>query len=419
MQAFNRLSARAVAQLQTPGRYPDGLGLYLQITRTGSKSWIFRYARNGRERYMGLGPCHTVTLAEARERARQARLQHNDGKDPLAEKKAMRAATALEEARSITFEEAANAYYREHHMRWKNAKSAQFLSSLKAYAFPLLGKLAVSDIDTGLILRVLKPIWNETPETATRVRRRIEWVLGWATVHGYRTGDNPAQWRGHLATALPKRNDIKKTVHHRALPWGEAPAFFADLKNRKAVAARALEFTMLTAARTGEVIGATWDEIDEEKGIWTVPAERMKAGKEHQVPLSEEALALLRQLPREKGNPYVFISGEGKGLSNMAMARLLDRMGRKDITVHGMRSTFRDWAAETTSYPNHVAEMALAHVVRGVEGDYRRGNLFTKRARMMQDWAGYLSKPRADADNVTPIRKRKIARYRPESLPAV
>jgi integrase len=401
------LTTKQIAKLRNAGRYGDGHGLSLQVTPTGVKSWLLRYERNGRERWMGLGPLHTVDLKEARERARKARQQLLDGIDPLDARAAERTAQALEAARTITFEKAAHAYFDAHEGKWRNAKHrAQFLSTLKAYAFPKIGSLPVAAIDVSLVLKVIEPIWQEKTETANRVRGRIEAVLDWATVRGYRAGDNPARWKGYIENVLPSRNAIQKPIHHAALPFDELPEFMAALRQREGVAARALEFTILTAARTGEVIGATWDEIDLKGGIWTIPAGRMKASREHRVPLPDHMLEILRALPHEKNNPFVFIGPRKGGLSNMGMASVLVRMGRDDITVHGFRSTFRDWAAERTNYPNHVVEMALAHVVGDkVEAAYRRGDLFAKRARLMADWAKFATtKPAERSAKVVPMR---------------
>jgi integrase len=354
---------------------------------------------------MGLGPLHTITLDEAREAARQARKMLLEGIDPLEARKAQHAARALEEAKSLTFEVAAKQYFDLHESKWRNAKHRQqFLNTLRDYAFPKIGRLAVADIDTGQVLRVIEPIWHDKTETADRVRGRIEAVLEWATVRGYRVGDNPAKWKGHLQSALPARSQIAKVKHHAALPWAKMPAFMADLRQRDGMAARALEFTVLTAARTGEVIGATWPEIDLSAKLWTVPAGRMKGHREHRVPLSDAVVKILKTMPRE--GDYVFIGGrKGQPLSNMAMAVLLKRMERNDITVHGFRSAFRDWAAERSSYPNHVVEMALAHAVgNAVEAAYRRGDLLDQRRRLMRDWAVFCSTAGGDGANVLPIR---------------
>jgi integrase len=402
------LTTKRVARLKKPGRYADGHGLYLQVMSPTNRSWLLRYDRNGRgERWMGLGPLHTIDLKEARERARKARQQLLDGIDPLDARKEQRAAQALAAARALTFEQASRQYFDQHERKWRNDKHrAQFLSTLQTYAFPRIGRLSVADIDTGLVLKVLEPIWPDKTETANRVRGRIEAVLDWATVRGYRTGDNPARWRGHLDNVLPARGQLQKVNHHAALPFNNLSEFMAALAEREGIAARALEFTILTAARTGEVIGATWDEIDLKEKVWTVPAGRIKGGREHRVPLSAPALEILKALPREENNPFVFIGPRACGLSNMAMASVLSRMGR-DETVHGFRSTFRDWAAERTAYPNHVVEMALAHVVGDkVEAAYRRGDLFAKRARLMADWAKFCAtKPAAASSKVVALRE--------------
>jgi integrase len=392
------LTSKRIQKLaNSPGRYHDQFGLYLQVPDAGKKSprptrasWLFRYERHGRERWLGLGPLHTFRLNEARELARKARQQLNEGIDPVEARRAERQARALEAARSLTFEQAAKQYFDTHEKKWRNAKHRQqFLNTLTAYAFPKIGKLSVAAIDTGLVLKVIEPIWHAKTETADRVRGRIEAILDWATVRGYRISDNPARWKGHLSEVLPARAAIQKPKHHAALHFADLPEFMNALRQREGIAARALEFTILTAARTGEVIGARWDEIDLSAKVWTIPAERMKASKEHRVPLADRAVEILRAIPREDGNPFVFVGPKkGTGLSNMAMATVLIRMERNDITVHGFRSTFRDWAAEQTGFANFVVEMALAHAVGDkVEAAYRRGDLFEKRRRLMADWA--------------------------------
>ena len=401
------LTAIKVTKATKPGRYGDGQGLYLQVSNTGLKSWLLRYERHGRERWMGLGPLHTVGLKDARDRAHMARRLLLDGIDPLDARKAERAAQALEAARSLTFEQAAQQYFEAHEQKWRNAKHRQqFLNTLKAYAFTKIGKFPVAAIDTGLVLKCIEPIWSDKTETASRVRARIEAVMDWATVRGYRKGDNPARWKGHLDNVLPARGQIQKTTHHAALPYAELAVFMAALSQREGVAARALEILILNAARTGEVIGATWDEIDLIAKIWTVPANRIKGGKEHRVPLSDRAVEILRALPQEAGNNYVFIGPQGGGLSNMAMASVLARMQRTGFTVHGFRSTFRDWAAERTNCANHVVEMALAHVIGDkVEAAYRRGDLFDKRRRLMVDWAKYCAMASAGTENVITLKR--------------
>ena len=359
---------------------------------------------------MGLGPLHTIDLQEARERARKARQLLLDGTDPLDARKAQRVAQALEAARTITFEKAAQAYFDTHERGWKNAKHrAQFLSTLKTYSFPKIGKLPVAEIDVGLVLKVIEPIWQDKTETANRVRGRIEAVLDWATVRGYRNGDNPARWKGYIENVLPSRSKIQKTHHHAALPYSEMSEFMEALARTRWDRRARLEFTILTAARTGETVGATWGEMDLKEKVWTVPAGRIKGGREHRVPLSGSALEILRGLPREKNNSFVFIGPRKGGLSNMAMASVLSRMEREDMTVHGFRSTFRDWAAERTNYPNHVVEMALAHSIgNAVEASYRRGDLFAKRVRLMADWAKFATtKPAVVSARVVPLGKAR------------
>ena len=395
-----RLTVKGIEKLKRPGRHPDGHGLYLKVNPNGVRSWIFRYERNGRERWMGLGPVHTITLKRARERARRAREQLLDGIDPLEARRAQQAAAAT----AMTFAQCTQAYYEQHEGRWKNRKHrAQFLSTIQTYAYPLIGSRPVASIDTPAVLRVLEqPIaaergypagqfWASRPETANRVRGRIETVLDWATVRGHRSGDNSARWKNHLDQVLPGRGQIAKVEHHAALPYSELPAVMDALSLRPGTAARALQFLILTAARTGEVIGARWTEIDLDNQLWSIPAGRMKGGREHRVPLATAAVALLQSLPTEDNNEFVFIGPRaGAGLSDMSMTAVLRRMGHADITVHGFRSTFRDWAAEVSHFPNHVVEMALAHAIGDkVEAAYRRGDLFDKRRELMAAWADF------------------------------
>jgi integrase len=392
-----QLTAKRVAMYRKrPGRYHDGHGLILVVVNPHNASWQLRYQRNGRERWLGLGPLHTVTLKDARERARAARLQLLDGTDPIDARRAERAkATEV-----MTFKEAAEAYNALHEQKWHNAKHRkQFLASLACYAYPVLGNTAVSSIDTAAVLRVVEPIWLSKTETASRVRGRIESVLDWATVRGYRSGDNPARWKGHLAGVLPAPGAVARRSHYPALPWAKVAAFMAELRMHEGVAARALEFTILTAARTGEVVGARWSEIDLETDTWIIPAARMKSRREHRVPLSPRSVELLSGLFREAGNSHVFIGARtGAGLGNMAMPDVLQQMEQSDVTVHGFRSTFRDWAAEATAYPNHVVEQALAHTIgNAVEAAYRRGDLFEKRRHLMNDWAQFCGRPTAGA----------------------
>ncbi|KQQ24090.1 integrase [Methylobacterium sp. Leaf122] len=385
-----KLTALGVAKLKTPGMYGDGGGLWLQITGKGGKSWIFRFTLDGKAREMGLGSAITFSLAEAREKALTCRKLCAEGIDPIEARNARRDAARIEAAKAITFRQSAAAYIEAHKAGWRNAKhAAQWAATLDTYAHPAFGDLPVQAVDTALVMKAVEPIWATKPETATRVRGRIEAILDWAATRGFRRGENPARWKGHLTNLLPKRSRVKKVEHHAALPFTEAPAFMAELAEQPGVAAKALAFTILTAARTGETIGAKWSEFDLDAGMWSVPAERMKAGVEHRVPLSESALTILREMKSIRSGEFVFPGGKrGRPLSNMAMLKTLERMGRDDLTVHGFRSSFRDWASETTAFPSEVVEAALAHTIENkVERAYRRGDLFQKRRELMDTWA--------------------------------
>lgn len=403
---MQRLSPAEVAKKRDPGYYPDGGGLYLQVSPARTRSWIYRFTLRGRSREMGLGSLNAVGLADARRKASECRGLLAEGTDPIEARDAQRAQDALTDARSITFAKAAERYVAAHKPGWRNAKHAdQWENTLETYAEAVIGRLPVADVDTSLVLRVLEPIWTEKPETASRLRGRIEAVLDWATVRGHRTGDNPARWRGHLAALLPARSSVAAVKHHAALPYASIGDFVAEVRKLEGVAARALEFTILTAARTGEVIGATPGEFDLQKALWTIPAERMKARREHRTPLSPRALEIVRE--QIKGRTAFVFSGqrEGRALSNMAMLELLKRTGHGDLTVHGFRSTFRDWAAEQTAFPHELAEMALAHAVGDkVEAAYRRGDMFAKRARLMAEWAKWCERT-GKAGKVTPLRR--------------
>lgn len=390
----SKLSAVAVAKAKKPGRYADGNGLYLQVGPTGGKSWLFRYMINSRAREMGLGPVSLVLLAEARVAALEARRKVHEGIDPLAEREEQQRQARIEQARAMTFSQCADAYIQAHRSSWRNDKhAAQWESTLKNYAAPVIGDLPVDAVDLRLVLAILEPIWRDKPETASRLRGRLETVLDWAAVRGLRQGDNPARWRGHLDKLLPARAKVKRIEHHAALPYAEIGAFMAKLRSREGIGSLALEFTILTAARTSEVLNATWGEIDRDAAAWTVPGARMKAGREHRVPLSPRALAILTELGGGGDMEFVFPGNRaGKPLSNMVFLQLLKRMGYADLTAHGFRSTFRDWAAEQTAFPREVAEAALAHVVADkVEAAYRRGDLFEKRRQLMEEWMSYCS----------------------------
>lgn len=401
----------AVSRAKEAGYYGDGAGLYLQVSKSGTKSWIFRYTLAKKQREMGLGPLHTVTLAQAREKAKACRASLLEGVDPLEVRNAAKLDAALERAKTVTFDHCAEQYIAAHRGSWKNAKhAAQWESTIGTYASPIIGNLPVAEVDTSLVVKVLQQIWQTKTETATRLRSRIENILDWATVSKFRTGENPARWRGHLDNLLADPNKVSRVEHHAALPWQEVGAFMADLRQREGVAARAVEFTILTAGRSGEVRGARWDEIDLDGAVWTVPAARMKAGREHRVPLSTSALALLKAMP-DVGD-YVFPGQRHASmLSDMSLTAVLRRMGRSDITVHGFRSTFRDWCAESVgnSFPREVCEHALAHSLPDkVEAAYRRGDLIEKRKVLMQVWADYCSKQPVVAD-VMPFRRDGVA----------
>lgn len=387
----DELSALAVGRIKKPGLTMVGgvAGLGLQVSPGGARSWILRAKVGSLRRDIGLGGFPDVSLAQARELARTARQQIVDGIDPVAEKRRKRAELIATQATTITFAEASEKYIAAHESEWKNAKHrAQWVSTLETYAHPVIGRMDVRDILQGHVLAILEPIWTTKTETAVRLRSRIELVLDWATARKYRSGENPARWRGHLDHLLAKPSKTKKVVHHAALPFKDVAPFMKSLREFGGVAARALEFTILTAARSGEVRGATWEEVDLEEKFWTVPAARMKAGREHRVPLSDAALALLLSTPKNHRAGLLFPGTKGQPLSDMSLTAVLKRMNRKDITVHGFRSTFRDWASETTSYPNEVVEMALAHAIgNAVEAAYRRGDLFKKRQGLMADWA--------------------------------
>ena len=386
-----RLTTKEVIN-KKPGDYCDGAGLYLQVSDSGSKSWIFRFGFNGKDRHMGLGPFHTVSLADARMAAVECRKLLLRKIDPIVARDAEHVRQSLEAARSMTFEECAAAYIRAHRSSWKNAKHAdQWTNTIRTYCGPVMGALPVQAVDPALVTNVLEPIWRGKPETASRLRGRIEAILDWATVSGYRKGDNPARWRGHLDNLLPSLNKKQRIKHHPALPFEQMGGFVESLRIQEGIAARALEFLILTAARTGETIGAKWDEIDWNAGIWTIPGSRMKASTQHRVPLSRRAMEIMLAMKKIKQNDYVFPGQKaGRPLTNMAMLELLKRMGRTALTVHGFRSSFRDWTSECTNFPRDVCEMALAHTITNkAEAAYRRGDLFDKRRDLMEQWSGY------------------------------
>jgi integrase len=396
---LNRLSVKFVETIAKPGRYADGGGLYLQVSkgkRGVTKSWLFRYMRGGStSREMGLGALSTnkrdglVTTKEARDRAYAVRLSLKAGEDPIEAKRSGKAAASLERAKAVTFAHCAEQYIESHESGWKGKNhSRDWRGSLAKYAYPAIGDLPVAAIDTALVLKVLKPIWETKTKTAVDVRSRVELVLNWAKIHGYRDGENPARWKGHLDNALPKPSKVAKVKHHPAMPYDDLPRFLAALRGKKERGALALEWTILAAVRSEETLGAQWDEIDIEKKVWTIPAARMKADADHRVPLTDRMVDIVRAQPHGK---FVFPGQDGSSkLSSAVMWHLLRGMRSNSETVHGFRSSFRDWAAEQTSYPSDVIEAALAHAIANkVEAAYRRSDLFEKRRRLMADWAEY------------------------------
>jgi integrase len=394
MRGFNKLSAISIGRLSQPtpranGKQRnrlinDGAGLYLQLSSTGSRTWLFRYRFGTKARAAGLGPLHTVSLAEARIKARKYRNLLLDGVDPIAAKQAQRTGELLAAAKTMTFRECAEAYSTAHRTGWKSAKhAAQWSATLTAYAHPVIGELPVAAVDVTLVMKVLEPIWQTRTNTASRVRGRIEAVLDWARSRGYRSGENPARWKGHLEYQLAARDKVRRVEHYAALAYAEMPTFMADLRAQESVAARALEFTILCAARSGEVLGAHGSELDLNARTWTIPATRMKSAREHRIPLSEAALTILEKSTTSSSMSRIF------PVSERAMRDLLGKLC-PGVTVHGFRSTFRSWAIEQTNTPTEVAEMALAHTVgSAVERAYQRSDLFDKRRQLAEAWAQF------------------------------
>jgi len=409
------LKALEVERLKTPGLHFVGgvSGLALQVTSADARSWVLRVMVAGKRRDMGLGGYPSVTLAGAKEAARIARAKIKSGIDPIEESRSLKSALAAARASALTFEQCAQSYIAAKEPEWKNAKHGdQWRNTLTTYAYPVIGKLLVRDIGQEHVMQVLEPLWKTKTETATRIRGRIESVLDWATVRKYRSGDNPARWKGHLDVLLPSPNKIAKVEHHAALPYAEIGAFMVELRRQAGMGARALEFAILTAARSGEVRGATLAEVDLDASVWTIPAERMKAGKEHQIPLTADAVSLIRSISRIDGSDLLFPNIKGAELSDMTLTAVLRRMFeqgtlKKKVTAHGFRSTFRVWAGEATSYPRDIIEHALAHQLPDkVEAAYLRSTLLPKRIRLMADWSKFCNTV-AVAGTVTPINARQ------------
>lgn len=392
MGKAHKLTQLAVDRSKSAGLFCDGAGLWLKVSDAGSKYWILRYMRQGKQHWMGIGSYPDVTLRDAREAASEARKKIRQGLDPIEDRNAQKSVELAARGGGVAFNWCAEQYIEAHKSGWRNAKHAdQWRNTLTTYASPVIGNLAVAAIDTTQIMRVLQPIWTEKPETASRVRGRIENVLDWAAVHKFRSGENPARWKGHLDKLLPAKSKVRKTEHHPALSWQEMGDFMSALRKQAGVAAKAVEFTILTAVRSGESRGAVWAEIDFEAALWVIPSQRMKAGKEHRVPLTADAMEVLRAAKTlTTESAFIFPGTTGAALSDMSLSAVLRRMERQDITVHGFRSSFRDWAAESTSYPSDLVEMALAHTISNkVEAAYRRGDMVEKRRSMMDDWSRY------------------------------
>lgn len=398
VKKVDELTALQVRRLTTPGMHFVGgvPGLALQVLPTGGRTWVLRVQYGGKRRDMGLGGFPEVKLETARDRAREARDMIRRGMDPIAHQRAARSALAAQRESAMTFKQCAEAYITAHRSGWKNPKHIQqWQNTLDSYAYPVMGSLVVADVALPHVLKVLEPIWTTKTETASRLRGRIESVLDWAKGRGYRSGDNPAAWKGNLDAQLPRATKVAKVEHHDALPVSDMGAFMVRLREATGMGALALEFAILTAARSGEVRGATLDEFDLEAKVWAVRASRMKAGKEHRVPLSDAALSVIERakpLRTASASNILFKAPMGGMLSDMTLSAILRRM-KVPAVPHGFRSTFRDWAAERTNYPREVAEMALAHTISdAVEAAYRRGDLFEKRRRMMDDWAKFLAR---------------------------
>jgi integrase len=407
-RTLHRLSAKGLDALaKKPGMHPDGGNLYFQVTPARVTSWTLRYMLDRRVRYMGLGPWPLISLSEARKRAAECRRQKLDGIDPLEARRAERRKKKVEAARAMTFEACAEAYAKAHAAGWRSLRhTREWSRSLDTHVFPVFGDLPVEAIDVALVRKALEKIWLTTPETASRVRGRVEAVLDFAKAAGYRDGENPARWKGHLDQLLPARRKVRKVEHFAALPWQQVPQFVAELRQRDSIAARCLEFLILNASRAGEALGARWDEVDLDERTWAIPGTRMKSGRPHVVPLADPALRILKTMAEIRdGSGFVFPGRPGAALTHSALLRLLERMGRRgDITVHGFRSAFTDWGHESTRFARETVEMALAHAIEDkTEEAYRRGSQLEKRRLMMAAWAKFCSTPPRSAGEVVAI----------------
>jgi integrase len=393
----NALTSKSVAATKKRGTYRDGGGLALQVSKWGTKSWVFSYTRDGKERFMGLGSINTLMLAEAREKARELRKQVLDGLDPITERDRQRQRASAEAASAISFKECAEKYIAAKQAGWRSeVHRSQWTSSLERYVYPVIGALPVADVNLPLVLKIIEPLWSERPETASRVRGRGEAVWDWAKVRGYCSGENPFRWRGHLQHLLPSRAKAQRVVHHAALPYQEIGAFMAELREHDTITARALEFTVLAAARISETLGAKWSEIDFGAKVWTVPPERTKAHREHKVPLTPRMLQILAELPRNGDRVFPITS---------SAVRLLMKSLRPDATTHGMRASFKTWATERTNYPTEAIELCLAHAVgTAVERAYQRGDLLDRRRKLIEEWSRYCGTPAQQTGGVVTLR---------------
>jgi integrase len=410
MRSLHRLSAVKVTNLKQPGYYADGGNLYLRVAPGGSKGWIFRFASAGRTRDAGLGSYPTVSIIRAREAARRCREMVAAGVDPIEARKRDRQAALVASAKTMTFEQCAKAFIASHSAAWRSVRQPRLWSATLAdYVYPAVGTLPVSAIDTPLVRRVLEPIWVKKPETASRVRARIERVLDWAKVHGYREGENPARWRGHLDNLLPNWRKVRAVQHHSAMPYREIPALMEKLRADPTAAARALELLVLTATRVSETLGARWDEINLNERIWIIAAARTKSGREHRIPLASRSVAVLEEMAKFRNNEFVFAGArEGRPVTRTVLLNLGKRLGLS-VTNHGFRSSFRDWAGEQTNFPREVAELSLAHSIGdAVERAYARGDLLEKRRKLMEAWAAYCGRKPASAD-VLPFGRKEGA----------
>jgi integrase len=412
-RTLNRLTTVQVNKLKNPGMHADGGGLYLRISPTGTRSWIFRFTQAGRLRDMGLGSAsqNHVSLAAARRRAAECREQRARGIDPISHHRASVAQQQASDAKSLTFRDAAQRYIESHEAAWGRKNHHAWTVTLRDYAHPVLGDLPVRMIDTPLVMQVLGPLWKTRTETATRLRGRIECVLDWAKVSGFRDGENPARWRGHLDHLLPRRTAVRAVDHYAALPYRDVVGFMAKLRQQTSVGGRCLEFTILTAVRLGEARLATWVEIDFDAKTWTIPAPRMKTRKEHRVPLSRRAVELLKEMWAIRRGEAIFYGMRDGPVAGITVLSLAKQVAGAPITVHGFRSSFRDWAAEQTTFPREVAEMALAHAVGdAVERAYQRSDLFERRRKLMEGWAAYCGRPGEAGSKVVPIGRRRNER---------